>query len=208
MDQLIQNVQDVLTRIQGYAWIVVAVAIGLLLVVVVLRKLFSLLRRKRPRGTAGSPLLDIDVPGLGDRGPAPGPPSLEFYNIPVRVAAIVLAPAGRASALPPANSLPEVFDAIVPGLDRIIAIDDPLIRRWPNQLSVHGFAHTFFAHVRLPGSRGKGTPWSSAAGLFEFHDFPMVVGLVFCAAAPNSFGQTTIDSEEKWLGCLRVRQSS
>ena len=68
-----------------------------------------------------------------------------------------------------------------------------------------GFAHQFFANVRLPGNRGKGTPWSSVAGIFHIEERPVMAGLVLRAARPNSLGETLIDSEEKWLGCLRVK---
>ena len=81
----------------------------------------------------------------------------------------------------------------------------PLLRRWPNQLSASGFVHLFFNNARLPGTGGKGTPWSSVAGVFKVQGQPAMAGLVLCAAKPNSLGQTIIDSEYQWLGCLRVR---
>ena len=130
---------------------------------------------------------------------------LEFYNLPVRLAAIVLAPVGRTSDLPPDDSLLPLIEAIVPGLDRIATLHRPLIRRWPSQVSANGFAHLFFNNVRLPGEGGKGTPWSSMAGVFKIKGKPLMAGLVFFAAQPNSLGQTIIEAEHQWLGCLRVR---
>jgi hypothetical protein len=56
----------------------------------------------------------------------------------------------------------------------------------------------------LPGDGGKGTPWSSAAGMFKLHGQPVMAGLVLRAARPNSFGQVILDGEEKWLGCFRI----
>ena len=150
--------------------------------------------------------------GLGGRrhgaarlAPPPGPPTLEFYNLPVRLAAIVLAPVGRVRTLPSREDLPGVVDSIVPGLDRVAIAHKPLIRAWPAQVSARGFAHAFFQHVRLPGDHGKKTPWCSVAGRFMVDDQPMMAGLVLRAAAPNRHGQYVMEREEQWLGILRIR---
>ena len=211
MDDLLQRAQEALSGIPlitiGLAAAVLAIVLSI--VAATFRSVRRFFRRRGPRTAAGSPQYFIDVATLGDWGPPPGPITLEVFNLPMRLAAVVLAPAGRGHDLPAAESLPPVFDALVPGLDRIVADHDPLIRRWPSELSSRGFAHKFFANVRLPGESGKGTPWSSVAGMFKFHGMPVMAGLVFRAASSNGFGQMTIDSEEKWLGCLRVirRQS-
>ncbi len=149
--------------------------------------------------------LTIDIEALGEAGPPPGSPVLEYYNLPVRLAAVVLAPAGRVRDLPSDAEVALLLDAILPGLDKVAAYHKPLVRRWPNQVSANGFAHIFFKNVKLPGEAGKGTPWSSVAGIFKFENQAVMAGLVLCAAHPNSFGQTIIDSEAKWLGCLRVQ---
>jgi hypothetical protein len=107
----------------------------------------------------------------------------------------------------PDEQLASLLDAIVPGLDKVAALHRPAIRRWPNQVSARGFAHLFFSNARLPGQAGKGTPWSSVAGVVKVEGQPVMAGLVLRAAAPNSVGQTIIDAEYKWLGCLRVKWS-
>ena len=180
-----------------------ALAIAAIVVLWIARKL---LRRKRGPAVASLPTnLKIDVAALPESGPPPIPPTLEYYNLPVRLAAIVLAPAGLAGELPSNEELGPLLDAIVPGLDKVMHAHRPMIRRWPNQVSARGFAHLFFANVLLPGTAGKGTPWSSVGGLFKFKNQPIMAGLVLRAARPNGFGQTIVDSEEKWLGCLRVK---
>jgi hypothetical protein len=162
-------------------------------------------RRKRPAGVPLPTNLKIDVSTLPESGPPMTPPILELYNVPMRLAAIVFAPVGRMSELPPDDELAPLLDAIVPGLDKVMELHRPLVCRWPNQVSARGFAHIFFSNVPLPTASGKGTPWSLVAGIFKSNDQPMMAGLVLCAARPNSFGQTVVDSEEKWLGCLRIR---
>ena len=145
-------------------------------------------RMLRRRKYVEAPLpkdLTVEVATLTDAAPPPGPPLLEFYNLPVRVAAVVLAPVGRMRDLPSDDQLPALLDAIVPGLDKVTALHQPLVRRWPNQVSARGFAHLFFNNAQLPGSAGKGTPWSSAAGIFKLNNQPVMAGLVLRADAPT-----------------------
>ena len=173
-----------------------------ILLLFIVWKIFSGRKRELPKPV---PDLKIDVMSLGTQGPPTGAAVLEFYNVPVRLAAIVLAPAGRVRELPPINQLDDVFDAIVPGLAQVVAAHKPLVRRWPAQLSVKGFAHTFFQHVRLPGEGGKGTPWSSAAGVLKIEGQPVMAGMVLRTESTSSHGQEIIDTEEKWLSILRVK---
>jgi hypothetical protein len=175
--------------------------------VIVLWIAWRLIRRRRRAPVPPSPDLKISIAELGDAGPPPGLPGLELYNLPVRLAAVVLAPVGRVSDLPPDAEVPTLIEAIIPGLDKIAASHRPLIRRWPNQVSARGFAHQFFANAKLPGDGGKGTPWSSVAGVFKLKGQPLMAALVLRTASPNSLGQTIIEEEHQWLGCLRVRWS-
>ena len=84
-------------------------------VVVVLLIVWRLLRRRRK---VESPLradLKVEVAALEDRGPPDGPPVLEFYNLPVRLAAVVMAPVGVGRELPPDDQLAPLLDALIPG---------------------------------------------------------------------------------------------
>jgi hypothetical protein len=168
---------------------------------------FAGVGRRRPASILLTPDLQLDVESLGEFGPPLGLPFLEFYNLPMRLAAVVLAPVGRTGELPAEDELLPLIGAVVPGLDKIASLHSPLIRCWPSQVSARGFAHAFFNHARLPGDGGKGTAWSSMAGMFKLKGQPVMAGLIFCAAEPNNLGQTIIDAEYQWLGCLRVRWS-
>jgi hypothetical protein len=42
--------------------------------------------------------------------------------------------------------------------------------------------------------------------MFKMQGQPLMAGLVLRAAQPNSIGQTVIESEPMWLGCLRVKE--
>jgi hypothetical protein len=167
-----------------------------------------ILRLRRRRGPPPLPPVDlrVDIQSLGDHAPPQGAPTLELYNLPVRLAAVVLAPTGRGSQLPVGMDAGALVDNIVPGLAQILARHEPLVRRWPAQLSTQGFSHTLFANLNLPGDHGKGTPWSVIAGRFEIGGQNILAGLVLCAAGPNSLGQFVIERPGQWLDLLRVRR--
>jgi len=179
------------------------VALGVL-VVVVLYVVWRFLRRPKGRLPQQVPDLAIDVMALPTTAPPEGAPKLRYYGVSVRLAALVLAPAGRVRDLPPLNQLGDVIDAIFPGLARVVATHRTLVRRWPAQLSVHGFAHQFFTYAKLPGQGGKGTPWSSAAGVFKMEGQAVMAGLIFRAEGPANLGQIIIEREAQWLDILRI----
>jgi hypothetical protein len=201
---LLDKLSDLTNRDAGSVlYFVLAAAIC----VVVLWIVWRLLRRRRLVAIPLGPDLRIQIAQLSGDGPPPVLPALELFNLPVRLAAVVLAPVGRVSDLPTDEQIPLLIEAIVPGLDKVAALHRPLIRRWPSQVSARGFAHLFFANAKLPGNAGKGSAWSSVAGVFKLKGQPIMAGLIVRAASPNSLGQTVIETEHQWLGCLRVRWS-
>jgi hypothetical protein len=180
-------------------WLLLAVAI-----VAVLLAAWRVLRPKR-KLPLQVPDLTIDVMALPTESPPADAPKLSYYGVSVRLAALVLAPAGRVRELPPLNHLGDVIDAIFPGLAQVVAAHRTLVRRWPMQVSVKGFTHQFFTHAKLPGQGGKGTPWSEAAGVFKIEGQPLMAGLVFLAAAPTTIGQMIIEREAQWFDILRIQ---
>ncbi len=159
-------------------------------------------KRGRPQQV---PDLAIDVMALGSQGPPASGPVFEFYNTPVRLAAVVLATAGRVRELPPDEELADTYEAILPGLAKVVETHRPLVRRWPPQMSAKGFAHTVFQHCRLPGDGGKGSPWNTAAGVFKIEGQPLMAALILRSSQPTSHGQQVIERPDGWLGCLRVK---
>jgi hypothetical protein len=185
-------------------WRAIAAVAGLALVLLIAAVLFVRLRRKRP-AELPRPDLFLDVTTLGERTPPVDGPQLDCYHLPVRIALVVLAPLGRTGEQPPDEELSRLLEGIVPGLARVYGRDRPEVRRWPPQLSFHGFTRTFFANIRLPGARGKATPWCSLAGRAELDGRKFVVGLALQAARPNSLSEHVVDREGAWLDALRVR---
>lgn len=175
-------------------------------VLAVLYIVWEVMHRRRRKPITREPDLTIDVPALGVAGPPAGAPQLEFYNLPVRLVAIVLAPVGRGRQLPPASQIHGVIDSIVPGLADVAVTHESLLYYWPTQLSPRGFAHAFFKHARLPGDGGKDTPWCSVAGTFKVRSRPVMAGLIMSADSSNSLSQMIIESESKWLDVLRIKR--
>jgi hypothetical protein len=180
----------------------------LLLVLAILYAVWEAIHRRRRRPVGRTPELAIDVSTLPAGGPPAAGPQIEFYNLPMRLAVIVVAPAGRVSRLPPLEEIHGVLDAIVPGLADVAVAQQSMLYYWPPQLSSRGFAHGFFRHVPLPGDGGKGTPWSAAAGGFKVGDQPFTAGLILTAASPNALGQVIVETDTKWLDVLRVKMTS
>ncbi len=155
----------------------VACAVLGAIVLVLAAIVWKVITGRGEKPTEPSAGMRIDVMALGTHGPPPDGPVLEFFGTPVRLAAIVIAPAGRVRDLPPPEDMADILDAIVPGLARIVSAHRPLAKRWPPQFSSKGFAHMFFQYVRLPGDGGKGTPWCCVAGRFESGDQQLLAGL-------------------------------
>jgi hypothetical protein len=148
---------------------------------------------------------ELDTGILSPYPPPADGPRLEMYGIPVRLAALVLAPVGRGNAID-VKRLPEVVEQLLPGLQDAMGYHQPVFRRWVEQVSVHGFQNAFLKQVKLPGNRGKGTVWSAFVGKFTDGEQTLLAGVVLRAEAPNSYGATVIEHEGHWLECLRVRR--
>lgn len=167
-----------------------------------------IVRRRRFRRPAPEPELSIDLESL-ESVPLNKEPRLDCYRISVRLAVVVLAPLGRGAADVAVHNVPPLLDQLRSGLSQFLIPHQTLTRLWPPQLSAGGFEHAFFANVRLPGKRGRGTRWCSLAGRLEADDGrQFMVGLVLCAADSNSLGQIVIQKEHEWFDVLRIRETT
>lgn len=190
---------------QYIPWLPIAApaAGALLLLIIVLVILF----RRGPAETATDRAADrsIRVGDLPQSAPRAAGPVLTFYNVPVRLSVLVMAPVGRSGEIPPQEELPNIVEQLLPGLMQVLAADQPIFRRWPAQLSSQGFAQAFFNNVPLPGDRGKGTVWCSIAGKFEADGQAYLAGLVCQSENPNSLNEVTAQQIGDWLDVLRVQ---
>jgi len=198
-----ETVKEIVDQLS--TWLDVRYVVAVVVALVALWVLWAVLSRKKKVVPIELPdELLFDYRSLGEDGPPPGPLKLEFMSIPVRLAAVVLAPAGRGSDLPPDEILPMVLSRTVPGLDRVLKLHKPLIRPWPRQLSESGFTQAFFAKVKLPGDFGAGTPWCSVAGKFKYRGVALMVGMVLRAEEDNDYGQSRVENPAAWRDRLRI----
>lgn len=165
----------------------------------------SRLLRRKPEPKKPQQDLTLRVEDLAQGGPASDGPALELLNVPVRIAAVIVAPVGRGSPSPSSGEVLKILDDTVPKLGAVAKRHQPRIVHWPFQVSAQGFANTFFANVRLPGNKGKGTPWCSVSGRCESDDQKYLIGLVLCAAAQNGLSQVVVERDNQWLDMLRVK---
>ncbi len=163
-------------------------------------------RRSSSRRDVDELDLSIDIDQL--KTPPPDEHSrvgLAFYGAPVRLAVLVVAPTGREGRLPSAAEMGGLLEHWLPGIEKIAAQDQPVFRRWPEQLSIQGFQHAFFQNLSLPGDRGKSSPWCSACGPFLADGHRYLVGVVCRTAAANSLSEVAIERETQWLDVVRPR---
>ena len=181
-----------------------ALAVLLVIVAVAVAAVMSL-RRRGPEPTA-EPDLTIDLARVDAIGPPKNAAVLECYGVPVRLSVLVLAPVGR-GVFPEGNQLIEVLEGIVPGLNDVFATHATTVRRWPAQMSPRGFSYFFSSKIKLPGDKGKGSPWCSVSGKTERSGQPLLVGMALCADAPNTLGHFIVERDNQWLEILRVKRS-
>jgi hypothetical protein len=205
VDQQIDKLQE---AVRPLADAVLPIAAAVLAAIVAVYIVAKLLKRRKRKPPQPEPDLTIDVAALPATGPPATGPRLYCYTVPVRVAALVLAPAGRVRQLPQIGRLHDLLECIVPGLSEVIASHKPTIRRWPAQLSVRGFAHLFFSNAKLPGEGGKGTPWCSVAGVFKMEGQSVMAGMILRAEAATHFGPRVVEHEAQWLDVLRIKDAT
>lgn len=183
----------------------ILVLLGILAVVLLVIVIAALLKPRSQAATDVAGNQGVEITALEVAGPPEHGPVIEFYSTPVRLAVFVLAPAGRGGQVPSRDALDMVVEDLVPGLYSVLSAQQPIFRFWPQQLSSAGFTQSFFNKMPLPGERGKGTPWCSIAGKFNWRDGQLLVGMVFCADRPTGLSQVVVQHEGQWHDVLRIR---
>ncbi len=194
------------------------IALGLGLVVVAAGVVVMTLRRRSSRAPVAShvvgdgsdempidllPTIDLDrlesleIPPL---------PRLELLGTRSRLAVLVLAPVGRGTPFPSREHWREVVDQVVPGLSRILDHHRPVFRRWPEQVSQHGFMHAFFHAMRSAQDGSECSGWSRLAGRVEWRGTPILIGMVLRTDSPQR-ESTEVEHAGRWLDLLKVRRS-
>lgn len=179
------------------------VAAGLLVLIIaaIARKFVLRVFRRPQEVTLVDPLRVVD---LGAQPLAPeGRDGLKVRNLPARLGVVAIAPLGRV-ALPLDGEIPALLDGLVPGLGRFFDLDKPLVRHWPNQVSVGGFANNLALHLQVPGKDLGETPWCLVAGKTKWADGLLLVTLGLAANRPNRLGVVRLEDETDWMQALQV----
>lgn len=183
----------------------IAAGIAVAVVLVLAIALWSFVGRRQSGELTQDANLSIDVEKLDNKGPLPDGPQLSYYGTQVRLVVLVLAPAGRGTEFPSKENLRDIVDRLVPDLSMVLDWHQPIYRQWPDQLSTKGFSQTLFNNMRLPGDRGKGTPWCGIAGRFEIGEGHLLAGLICRASSPNGLSQIVVEHEGQWNDIMRVQ---
>jgi hypothetical protein len=168
--------------------------------VIVLLLLILFLRRKKkvdPEAGLGEDLATLPAPPKGQRHY-----QLKVMNHPVRLRLVVIAPVGKKTIGKVDTALEQVFR----GLGEVSIDDKPRVRLWPAQLSVAGFAPSFFRLTRRPDADGKPSRWILLAGPARAGGTPILLGLAVQAEQPSKLGLVTM-TETQWGEVLRVENA-
>ena len=112
--------------------------------------LWLFVRRKRSSNLTAIHLdnMTIDLDALPLTSLPKGSVSLDVYGVPTHLAVLVLAPVGRGHDLPDKEQWRTLLEQLCPGFGRILDEHQPVFRRWPPQISSHGFNRAFFGNMR------------------------------------------------------------
>lgn len=181
-------------------------AVGTLLLAAMLKAMHIVWRRAQRAKASAEPDLTINADELSDAAPPTGAGALAFYNMPVRLSAVILAPAGRASDLPVTDELAwYVCEGALPHFSHVVRSHEPQVYRWPTQLSVSGFGHAVMRNLGLPGLESRErSRWSVVAGVVGAGDQSVAVALVLCAETPNTHGWEPVENEGDWRRVLTI----
>jgi hypothetical protein len=167
-------------------------ALLLLLIVVVV-----LLGRKKKIDPEAGLVEDLSTYPPAPRGPRHY--ELRVMNQAVRLRLVVVAPVGKK----PVGKVDSVLEQVFRGLGEVSIDDKPRIRVWPPQLSITGFAPTFFRLTHRPEPEGKPSRWVLLAGPARAGSTPVLLGLVCQADEPSRLGLVTV-GELQWGEMLEV----
>ena len=209
MQQVIQRLVGALQRsidllFNTQSGRLVGVALLVLVVLVFLTRRVVKLFRKPKDISLVDPLrvVDLSAEPLGKNERT----DLKVHNLPVRLGVVVLAPLGRLD-LPDDKEIPNILDGLVPGLGKFVADDTPIVRSWPNQVSVGGFANNLALHMQVGGKDLTETPWCLVAGKTKRPDGLLLVTLALAAEASNRLGVVRLDDESQWMQAIQVSRS-
>jgi hypothetical protein len=129
---------------------------------------------------------------------------LTMDGLDVRLRLVVVAPAGTEHTVT-ADQVPELLDDLLRGLAGFLNADKPRVRVWPPQLSVAGFAPSFFRLVESPDDEGVKSHWIRLAGPIRIGGTPYLLGLALFADELSKLGTITLEPRD-WVKHLQIEK--
>lgn len=181
----------------GNLTLIAAAVVAGLLVLLVLLRLFGGKKKIDPEQGLGQKLAELPAASEGHRHY-----QLKVMNQPVRLRYVVVAPVGKK----PLGKIDSLLEQVFRGLGEVSIDDKPRIRPWPAQLSVAGFAPTFFRLTQRPEGDGRPSRWILLAGPARAGGVPVLLGLAVQTEQPTKTGLLTL-SETQWGEVLGVENA-
>ncbi len=176
------------------------IAAGVLILLLIL---VALMRRGGKKPVDQESGMDED---LSEYPPPPGqagPRRLTVHGRPVRLRLVVVAPVGKRK-IAEGGAVEALLDQVLRGLGQIAQQDRPRVRVWPPQLSLQGFAPTFFRRTQCPDRAGKPSHWLMAAGPARAGGAPVLLGLAMWADDKGPMEQAIL-LETDWDAALQIK---
>jgi hypothetical protein len=133
----------------------------------------------------------------------PGPRRVTVEGVPARVRLVVVAPVGRNRLIDP-ETVSDLVNGVIRGMQEIMQRDKPRVRVWPPQLSNAGFAPTFHRLTEIPEKEREPSRWVLVAGPAFSAGQPILLGLALLADQQNQLGKLIV-SPERWAETVRVQ---
>ena len=142
----------------------------------------------------------------------PDPPAVKegarrlvLDGVDARLRLIVICPTGTQREAIDIDDVPELLNDFLRGLGAFVKSDKPRVRVWPAQLSVKGFAPSFFRLVPSPDGEGKKSHWLRVAGAIKVGGKPFLLGLALYAEEATKIGQIDLGATE-WAEHLQIEK--
>ncbi|MDD3469537.1 MAG: hypothetical protein PHE53_06095, partial [Thermoguttaceae bacterium] len=169
-------------------------------------------------GVADDDATSLDPSTLEPLPPLPvNAAAITIYGVPLRLAAIIVAPAGNQRNIANYAELLESFEQAVPGFARVLKTHKPKIVPWGAQLSTTGFAAKFHANVPLPEANElsanseqeyglqNGSHWCSVVGPMRRGEQTLLVGLVLHCETLTTVGRCAAENPQLWRTFCTIR---
>ncbi len=119
----------------------------------------------------------------------------------------MVAPVGK-QTIAEGGAVEALLDEVLRGLGRTAQQDKPRVRVWPPQLSVQGFAPTFFRRTLCPDRAGKPSHWLLAAGPARAGGRPVLLGLAMWGDDKAPMEQKILTRKLEWDEALQIKRTS